>query len=272
MGNGVWSKINNMSDGGQVAAVSVLASLQAFWGSNLIYYLIWRYNLFRSYKIQEGMPDSNLIKKELIENILGTATIIPLFSYLAYKLYIKGGKKNQEDENQGWANFRTTGQPPSVLRLIVTVGLAYVFYDTMFYWVHRTLHIPSLYKAIHVTHHKFKIPIGIASSYSQFVESFSQLVMWWIPLGLSGYLTGDLHINSIYWYSVFRWIETVEAHSGYDLPFHPMRLILLPAGSRFHDFHHSHFDGNYGATKIWDWLMGTNKDYFDYLKSKKLST
>jgi len=93
--------------------------------------------------------------------------------------------------------------------------------------------------------------------------------MLWLPLGIVGYIGGDLHISVAFWYTIFRWIETVEAHSGYEITFHPVRLLLLPSGAKFHDFHHSHFDGNYGATIIWDKLMGTNKAYLAYEAAKK---
>lgn len=140
----------------------------------------------------------------------------------------------------------------------------------MFYWFHRYLHQrEDLYLKIHIVHHKFKTPVGFSSSYAQFYEALGQTIMWWLPLGISGWLTGDLHSSVIYWYHIFRWVETIEAHSGYDLPFHPFNFLLLPAGARFHDFHHSHFDGNYGATIIWDWLMGTNQEYLKYVKATK---
>ena len=61
------------------------------------------------------------------------------------------------------------------------------------------------------------------------------------------------------WYNAFRWLETVDAHSGYDFPFSPFSMFKIFGGALFHDYHHSGdgFFGNYGATIIWDRLMDT---------------
>ena len=55
---------------------------------------------------------------------------------------------------------------------------------------------------------------------------------------------------------------TVDAHCGYDLPWSPFSFIPLFGGALMHDYHHSSVFGNYGATVIWDRLMGTElKEY-----------
>jgi len=266
---------SGLSNGGQFAWTSVLATLQAFWGTNFVYYLIWKNGWLKQYKIQNKDPAGALVKKELTENAIALFTTIPLFGWLFYKLFEIGGttppEKNSTDPKKtgtryGWANCRFSGLKPRAIDCFWQVGAAYLIYDALFYWFHRTLHRPDLYKAIHIVHHRLKTPIGIASSYSQAYESLGQIIMWWLPLGIVGYLGKDLHIFTVYCYSIWRWIETIDAHSGYDIPYHPVKWFLLPAGARFHDFHHSNFDGNYGATKIWDWLMGTNQDYLEHLK------
>merc|ERR1712100_279369 len=66
---------------------------------------------------------------------------------------------------------------------------------------------------------------------------------WWLPVGLAGWINGSMHISTIFAYNCFRWIETVDAHCGYNFPFSPFSAIPL--------------FGNYGATVIWDKLLGT---------------
>ena len=40
--------------------------------------------------------------------------------------------------------------------------------------------------------------------------------------------------------------------------------------SRFHDFHHYNFNGNYSTTfTYWDKIFGTDKQYKEYLKLLK---
>ena len=50
--------------------------------------------------------------------------------------------------------------------------------------------------------------------------------------------------------------------SGYDWPWNPLHVLPGYAGSRYHDFHHENFVGNYSSTFIWwDWLFGTDGAY-----------
>jgi len=274
MGN-IWSQINSLPvhDSFKLALISIVGTIFGFWGTNLFYYIIWRNSWLKQYKIQSRDPSPELVLKEVKENAIGLFTSIPLFSILFHKVFTigktrlkksKSEKPEETGERNGWANFRVAGTAPTFQQYFLQIGLAYLLYDAMFYWSHRFLHRPAFFQSIHRVHHKFKSPIGVSASYSQLYESLTQLFMWWVPLGLSGYVFGDLHISTVYWYTIFRWIETCEAHSGYDLPFSPMKFLLLPAGARFHDYHHSHSNGNFGASKIWDWLMGTDQDYWAY--------
>jgi methylsterol monooxygenase len=86
------------------------------------------------------------------------------------------------------------------------------------------------------------------------------------------------------WVTV-RLLETIDVHSGYEIPYiNVMHLIpgyaglssfstkskiaddFVFAGAKFHDFHHFNFLGNYASTfSWWDRLMGTDKQYREYL-------
>jgi len=76
---------------------------------------------------------------------------------------------------------------------------------------------------------------------------------------LIGYFQG-LHIGVFWIWLVFRAMRSTDAHSGYNIPFHPLRLIgFLYGGPTHHDYHHM-IKGkhcNFGGYLIWDWIMGT---------------
>lgn len=64
-------------------------------------------------------------------------------------------------------------------------------------------------------------------------------------------------------YLAMRFHETTDAHSGYDFPWSPWRLLgSLHGGARRHDWHHSHVNGNFGGFWFWDWLCETDKEYY----------
>jgi len=56
--------------------------------------------------------------------------------------------------------------------------------------------------------------------------------------------------------------ETIDAHSGYDFPWSPARLLPFAATAPMHDYHHSHNKGSFGSQfMVWDWLFGTDTDF-----------
>lgn len=70
------------------------------------------------------------------------------------------------------------------------------------------------------------------------------------------------HVLTLWFWLVVRLLETVEDHSGYDLPFNPTQFIPFWGGSVHHDFHHRTFDGNYASVfTFWDFIFGTDKAF-----------
>ena len=46
-------------------------------------------------------------------------------------------------------------------------------------------------------------------------------------------------------------------------------IFLFCLGSRFHDFHHFNFVGNYAPTfRWWDWMMGTDEQWQEHEKAR----
>jgi sterol desaturase/sphingolipid hydroxylase (fatty acid hydroxylase superfamily) len=79
-----------------------------------------------------------------------------------------------------------------------------------------------------------------------------------------GTLLGPLlfarHMVTLWAWLLVRLWETVEDHSGYDLPFNPTNFIPFWGGAVHHDFHHKTFDGPYASIFTWcDWMFGTDK-------------
>ncbi len=71
---------------------------------------------------------------------------------------------------------------------------------------------------------------------------------------------------------VFRVVESIHGHTGYEWSWRVSELFPLSAGSREHNFHHSHNVGNYGSYfKVWDTIFGTNKDYVRFIKEKEIN-
>merc|ERR1712217_578599 len=148
---------------------------------------------------------------------------------------------DSETKEQGWSGLRTKGPEPKWYTHVWQIGVAYLVYDAMFYWSHRFLHHPKLYEHCHKIHHEYHTPIALGCAHHHFVEGVVQA------------------------FNCFRWLETIDAHCGYELPFSPFHMLPFCGGARGHDFHHREFNGNYGATIFWDRLCGTDRDFWKEL-------
>jgi len=124
------------------------------------------------------------------------------------------------------------------------------------------MHDKRWYKLVHKKHHEFHTPVGPSCAYEHPVEGLAQMFNWYLPIGFAGWLNGSLHSSTLFYYHCFRWLETIDAHSGYEFPFSPFYAIPFFGGARMHDYHHRAFDGNYGASVFWDWLCGTDSDFW----------
>lgn len=149
---------------------------------------------------------------------------------------------------------------PSLGRLIGQMIYMALIEDILFYWAHRLLHHPSIYPSIHKQHHQYKDTVSIASEYSHPLETiFSNILPSVIGYKL---LANSIHQVTISVWIVARILESIDGHSGYDLPWSPFRLLPCSASSSFHDYHHTTNIGNYGSLfSIWDTICNTNKSY-----------
>lgn len=171
----------------------------------------------------------------------------------------------------GWSGLRFDGPAPSWMTHVWQVFVAYAVYDAMFYWSHRLLHHPRLYKHCHKQHHEYHTPVAIAGTHQHLLEGIIQIFNWYVPVAVAGWLNknhGGLHASTLFYYNCFRWLETMDAHCGHEFPFSPFKLAPFCLGARGHDFHHREFNGNYGAMVFWDRLCGTDAGFWTELKEE----
>eukprot|EP01062_Namystynia_karyoxenos_P014657 TRINITY_DN15286_c0_g1_i1.p1 TRINITY_DN15286_c0_g1~~TRINITY_DN15286_c0_g1_i1.p1 ORF type:complete len:306 (+),score=114.05 TRINITY_DN15286_c0_g1_i1:89-919(+) len=158
------------------------------------------------------------------------------------------------------------GERPGLPVCLLQFCACVMIEDFLFYWTHRLLHHPRLYRHIHKQHHHYTAPIAICGAYMHPLEQ--QIIVGGILAGpVLIALVWGLQYQVLWAWLFFRNWETAEEHSGFDLPFLPSRLLPLYDGPAYHDFHHKVFDGNYAAvTCLWDRLFGTvAAGYDEYL-------
>jgi ring-1,2-phenylacetyl-CoA epoxidase subunit PaaE len=149
-------------------------------------------------------------------------------------------------------------------------GLTWLFFsfffilfidDTWFYWTHRAMHTPRLYKFFHKVHHKSTDPSSLTSYAFHPSEAIIENTMHFIlPIIL------PLNFWVMVAWQFFSLFNTIFAHHGYEL--YPKGWVKLPilkykVTSTHHNMHHQLFNGNYALYFTWwDKWMGTEfKDY-----------
>ncbi|XP_054163093.1 fatty acid hydroxylase domain-containing protein 2-like isoform X2 [Oppia nitens] len=145
----------------------------------------------------------------------------------------------------------TPAYPISAKLLMAIIELAFfvIVEEIAFYYSHRLLHNPKIYKYIHKRHHEWQTPIAITAIYCHPIEHiFSNL----LPLFLGPFILGSHLSTSWAWYTLAI-MNTLTDHSGYHLP-----LLTSPEA---HDYHHLKFNENYGVLGILDRLHGTDTNF-----------
>lgn len=130
-------------------------------------------------------------------------------------------------------------------------------HDAYFYWTHRLMHHPRLFKLFHRVHHLSTNPTPWASYAFSPLEAVVQASIF--PLAVTIMPVHPLaFLIFMFWQISFN----VLGHTGYE--FHPpglmkSRLRCFLNTPTYHVLHHEKIRGNYGLYfNLWDWLMGTN--------------
>jgi sterol desaturase/sphingolipid hydroxylase (fatty acid hydroxylase superfamily) len=72
------------------------------------------------------------------------------------------------------------------------------------------------------------------------------------------FLTPIIHVSFLFIWLAVRILETADVHSGYDIPWNPLRFIPYYGGAIAHDLHHAKSNGNFSSTFTWwDTWCGT---------------
>lgn len=150
--------------------------------------------------------------------------------------------------------------------------IMFVMHDTYFYWTHRLMHHPKVFKIVHLVHHKSTNPSPWAAYAFHPFEAVMEAAIAAIFL-----FTIPIHPMHLGIFFLFMIIYNVYGHLGYEL--YPKWFSRHWLGkwintSVNHNQHHQFFKGNYGLYFLfWDRMMGTiREDYEDSFEEVKSKT
>lgn len=196
--------------------------------------------LFKYAKFNPHYPSLSLICAEFLRSARGVL-ICSCYEILFYMFISRPGYEPWRIDHIIPSTI-TRGDVNSV-KLIMSALLVYLWSDAHFYWTHRILHTPWLYKNVHKYHHESFNPDPFSGLSMHPLESavyFSAALL----LGLCGCPAWLVRL-------VFKGliIFPLEGHSGYG--------SWHVESSNNHYIHHSKFNWNYGSSPMWDHLCGT---------------
>ena len=213
----------------------------------------------RARKIRADTPPFAQIRREILASlrtvlvfavngtliVLGTkAGIIPIYT---------------EIQTFGWAY------------LVFSTAVLILAHDAWFYWLHRLLHHPPLFRRLHRLHHRSHNPTPFTSYSFDLGEAVAHAI--YLPLIL---LLLPAHPVAILIFVTHMMLRNAIGHSGYEL-FPANRngqpLFDWMTTVTHHDLQHAHGGYNLGLYFTWwDRLMGTeHPNYHDAFRKAACS-
>ena len=160
--------------------------------------------------------------------------------------------------NLGWTLVYRDISDYSLWWWPVSIFIALFAHDTWFYWTHRWMHTPKLFKAAHAVHHASRPPTAWAAMAFHPWEALTGAVV--IPVLVFAL---PMHISAIAVVLTVMTVMGVTNHMGWEL--FPRIVVNGLLGkwlitATHHQRHHDEYRGNYGLYfRFWDRVCGTDR-------------
>lgn len=216
-----------------------------FAGAAYGIFYIWRKRAWFYKKIQQKYPEQKRVLYELKYSFSSLAIFASLAVFI--RVSTQGGytKIYSNFDEYGWLYFA------------FTVVAFILIHDTYFYWTHRAMHHPLLFKHVHKVHHMSNNPTPWAAFSFHPLEALVEFGI--IPIMV---FLMPLHPAAIAVFALYMVSLNVIGHLGFEIfprGFTQHKLFGLHNTSTHHNMHHKLVNCNYSLYfNVWDKWMGTN--------------
>lgn len=161
-------------------------------------------------------------------------------------------------QQHGWTRIYTDPRDLPLWWLPLSLFTYLLLHDTWFYWTHRWMHRPAVFRRIHAIHHASRPPTAWAAMNFHPLEA--ALVGLLIPALV---FVIPIHVGILGLVLLVMTVMGVTNHMGWEM--FPRGLVHAGAGNwlitaSHHHRHHEQYRCNYGLYfRFWDRLCGTDK-------------
>jgi len=208
--------------------------LLTVFAGGIHWWLYIRKNQLLDYKYYSRWPNeksnkflfNNQVKDNIFWSIISGCTIWSLYECLILWMYAS-------------ERIQVISWNENPLYLILCIFVMPFAGGVHFYFIHRFLHVPKIYKIAHAVHHRNVNTgpwTGISMHPLEHIPYFSFLLLW-LLIPVNPYI---ITLTGLFW-----GIGPAQSHAGFD------KLVLfknktLELSDYFHHLHHKHFELNYG--------------------------
>lgn len=216
--------------------------------SGLAYWLLWQRGgeKLNARRLNRDRPMRAIMHQEIRLSLLSSA-IYALPAAIALVAWLHGGTRIYTD----WSAHG------GVAYLVFSAFAYLIVQDSFYYWAHRLMHHPRLFRWMHAGHHRSRQPTPFASFAFDPAEALA--TAWLLPALV---FILPIHIGLLIALLVLMTVTAILNHSGWEVL--PRAFLEGPVGRHLitathHSYHHIRFDRNYGLYfRLWDKLMGTD--------------
>lgn len=208
------------------------------------YYYVWKSGEYSSKRLSRRKPKKGQLNQEIIWSVKASV-IFALAGTILYWLWTR-------DLTAIYLSPEEFGY----WYLPVSLILILLIHETYYYWVHRLMHHPRIYKSVHKVHHDSLTPTPWTAFSFHPWESLLEAII--LPVIL---LIIPVNIFVLAFYLLLMTLSSVINHLDIEIypeKFQKSWLGKLFIGATHHHYHHAEFNTNYGLYfTFWDKLMRT---------------
>lgn len=223
-----------------------------FW---VVFLKKWRHRI-----IQRKLPEA---QKMWLEFCYSMSTVF-IFALIGFGILLL--------KNAGYTRLYDNMTDRGMMWFVASIVLMILLHDAWFYWTHRLMHHPKIFRHVHLVHHRSVSPSPWAAYSFHPAEAIIEAAFFVLIV-----LLLPAHGLALFIFLVYMMLRNVLGHLGIEfLPkgFLKNRWLNWHTTTTHHDLHHKNFNHNYGLYFTWwDKWCGTEhpkyQETFEEVTSRK---